>query len=160
MDTALDPLLEGVASRSGVIRTADVSRRTVLLLLRFRYHIVTQQGRQEIPLLAEACEVVAFAGRPSAPHWLTTAEAEALMLAQPGQNVLPVQATAQIEQVLASVAELQPALNAIAERKGQEVLAAHERVREAARQKGVRHAVQPQLPPDVLGVYVLLPVID
>ncbi len=33
------------------------------------------------------------------------------------------------------------------------------RVRDAARRKGVRFRVEPQLPPDVLGLYCYLPVI-
>ena len=50
-------------------------------------------------------------------------------------------------------------LNEIAERQGKELLEAHRRVRTAARLKGVHHSVQPQLPPDVLGVYVLVPMV-
>ena len=75
------------------------------------------------------------------------------------ENVLPQQAKRQIEQVLAGMSDLQPALNEIAERRGEAVLAAHERVREAAKQKGLSHSIRPQLPPDILGVYILLPVI-
>lgn len=101
MDTGLDPLLEGVASRSGVIRTPDVDRRTVLLFLRFRFYIVSQQRRQEIPLLAKACKLAAFSGRPGDLQWLSTNAAEALLEAQPEQNVLPQQAAAQVESALA-----------------------------------------------------------
>jgi hypothetical protein len=43
--------------------------------------------------------------------------------------------------------------------RGDELLAAHTRVRIAARMQGVRHSVEAQLPPDVLGVYVYLPVL-
>ena len=37
---------------------------------------------------------------------------------------------------------------------------AHRRVRQAVRQKGVTYDVRPNLPPDLLGVYILLPVIE
>src|SRR5439155_9418754 len=47
MDTALDPLEESPARRCGVIRTSRVSRRTTLLLVRLRFHIVTQRGTEE-----------------------------------------------------------------------------------------------------------------
>jgi superfamily II DNA or RNA helicase len=160
MDTALDPLLNGVAKRSGVIRTYDVEQRTVLLLLRFRYHIVTQRGQKETPLLAEACDIVAFRGKAGAPEWLSADEAEQLLQAQPGANVATGQATAQVERLLTGLDQLQPALNEIAEARGDQLLAAHRRVRTAAQQKGVRYRVEPQLPPDVLGVYVLLPVVE
>ena len=159
MQTALDPLLDGVAKRCGVIRTDAVTKRTVLLLLRFRYHIVTHQRQDKIPLLAEACDLTAFQGRFENPEWLSSADAEYLLQAQPKGNVLKPQASAQVENVLSSIPGMQPALNAIAVERGKEVLAAHERVRVAARQRGVHYEVRAQLPPDVLGVYVLLPVI-
>jgi hypothetical protein len=41
--------------------------------------------------------------------------------------------------------------------RADELLAAHERVRDAARQKGVRYKVAPQQPVDVLGIYIYLP---
>ena len=45
MDAALDPAGRtgdaGIARRCGVVRTQRVSRRTTLLLVRLRYHIVT-----------------------------------------------------------------------------------------------------------------------
>jgi len=41
--------------------------------------------------------------------------------------------------------------------RGEELLDAHRRVRAAARQTGVSHRVEPQLPPDVLGIYIYLP---
>lgn len=50
-------------------------------------------------------------------------------------------------------------LSELAVTRGQELLEAHTRVRGAARIQGVRHRVEAQLPPDVLGVYVYLPVV-
>lgn len=160
MDTALDPLLDGVAKRCGVIRTKDVSKRTVLLLLRFRYHIIKRQGRVETPLLAEACDVVAYRGRADAPEWVLNDEAERLLQAQPSANIMPQQASSQVERILQEVVGLQPVLNEMTEARGQELLQAHRRVRSASRQTGVRYDIQAQLPPDILGVYVLLPVVN
>ena len=42
LDTALDPKLDGVARRCGAIRTRRSRRRTTVLLLRLRYHIITR----------------------------------------------------------------------------------------------------------------------
>lgn len=159
MDAALDPLLEGVARRCGVMRTSAVDRTTTLLLLRFRYHIVSKRGQVEVPLLAEACDVVGFASRPDAPEWLADGEAEALLQAEPDANVAPEQAKQFIQRVLDGMEQLGAPLNEVAERHGQELLEAHQRVRTAARLKGVRTTIRPQLPPDVLGVYVLVPVV-
>lgn len=160
LDAALDPLLPSIAKRCGAIRTKAVDRRTVLLLLRFRFHILKQVDGVEQPLLAEACDVVAFTGRGANVTWLDEATAEELLNAPPAQNITPQQATANVERVLAMVADLQPQLNQLTEDRGADLLTAHRRVRSAARQTGVRYSVRPQLPPDLLGVYVLLPVIE
>jgi superfamily II DNA or RNA helicase len=159
MDTALDPLLDGAAKRAGVIRSKAVPQATTLLLLRFRYHIVTHKAGEEIPLLAEACQVVGFTGRETQPAWLPPEAVEALLAATPDVNVPPPQAAQLMGRAVAQLPLLQPALNAIAEQRGQELLEAHRRVRTAVRQTGVRYTVQPQLPPDVLGIYLLFPVL-
>jgi hypothetical protein len=52
-----------------------------------------------------------------------------------------------------------PHLDNLARRRGEELLQAHRRVRTAARLRGVQQRVEPQLPPDILGVYVFLPTI-
>ena len=41
--------------------------------------------------------------------------------------------------------------------RGEDLLNAHRRVRAAAQIRGVRYRVEPQLPVDVLGVYMYLP---
>jgi superfamily II DNA or RNA helicase len=157
LDTALDSQLDGVARRCGTIRTRSVTRRTTVLLLRLRYHIITRQGDQEHPLLAEDCMTVAFEGSPSNPTWLDRNSAEALLATTPDANIQPDQAAEFIRKVNQDFELLAPRLNEIAIERGEELLAAHTRVRTAARLQGVRHRVEAQLPPDVLGVFVYLP---
>ena len=152
MSAALDPLGEGIARRCGAIRTKAVARRTTLLLVRLRYHIIAQYPDVERPLLAEDCRVLAFAGSPQSPAWLDEAEAERLVLAEPDSNIAPEQATDFIRKVAVGFEALRPQLEAAAKSRAEELLAAHQRVREAARLKGVRYRVEPQLPPGVLGV--------
>jgi hypothetical protein len=62
LNTALDPLEEGLARRASVIRTTGVQSRVTLLLLRYRFHILTRSRDRETPLLAEACQVVGYRG--------------------------------------------------------------------------------------------------
>jgi hypothetical protein len=50
-----------------------------------------------------------------------------------------------------------PAFEKLAHENAARILAAHERVREATKARGVRNRVEPKLPVDVLGVYVYLP---
>jgi hypothetical protein len=159
LDTALDPLLDGVAKRAGVIRTKAVKQAATLLLLRLRYHIITRKEGVEIPLLAEECQVVGFSGPAERTVWLAGDMVEELLQATPDANVPPPQAVHFMERIIAQLPLLEERLAEIAEQRGQELLDAHRRVRTAARQTGARYAVQPQLSPDVLGVYLLLPTI-
>jgi len=82
------------------------------------------------------------------------------LLAEPDENVHPQQATEFVGRVIEGFEHLAPTLNEIAQRRGEDLLAAHVRVREAAYRRGERrpqHRVEAQLPPDVLGIYVFLP---
>lgn len=158
MDTALDPLTLGIAHRCGVIRTSRVNRRTTLLLVRFRYHIITKRGETEQPLLAEDCQVLAFAGSPQNAEWLDAGTAELLLAAEPEANITPEQQTEFIRRVVEGFEALRPHLNQAAEQRGTELLEAHRRVRIASQAKGVSHRVEAQLPPDVLGIFVYLPI--
>jgi hypothetical protein len=157
MDTALDPLGEGIARRCGAIRTRQVERRTTLLLVRLRYHLVTQKGEEEIPLLAEDVHTVAFTGSPANPDWLSSEEAELLLKATPDANIHPAQASQFVQRVVDDFSRLQPYLQQVARECANALLDEHIRVRQAARMKGVSYRVKPQLPPDTLGIYIYLP---
>lgn len=160
MDTALDPESESIARRCGVIRTRSVQRRTTLLLVRFRYHIITHRPDQPPqPLLAEDCQVVGFTGSPQNAQWLPADTAEALLNAQPDENVNPDQARDFITKVVEGHDHIKGYLDELAEARGKEILDAHRRVRQATgvRARDVRHEIEPKLPPDVLGIYVYLP---
>jgi hypothetical protein len=160
MDTALDAKLDGIARRCGAIRTTAVSRRTTVLLLRLRYHIITRRGTEENPMLAEDSQLVAFAGSPSSAEWLPSGAADSLMAAEPEANINPDQAAAFVARVIQEFPAIESHLNRFAVERGEELLAAHSRVRIAARLQGVRYRVEPQIPPDVLGVYVFLPAVQ
>ncbi|OAN45151.1 ATP-dependent helicase [Chloroflexus islandicus] len=158
LESALDPLGASVARRCGAMRTRAVATRTTLLLLRLRHHVITRRAAGETAMLAEECVTVAFTGAPDRAVWLDPAAAEALLAAQPDANITPDQATQFLRRVIDHFDLLWPQLNQVAHDRAQQVLAAHRRVRDAARMRGVTYRVEPQTPPDVVGVYVLLPV--
>ncbi|MCG9969578.1 DEAD/DEAH box helicase [Pelotomaculum terephthalicicum JT] len=157
MNTALDPLLPAPARRCGIICTSQVDCRTTVLLVRFRYHIVTRQGGLERPLLAEDCQVLAFAGSPQSAQWLENAVAETLLQVEPEANISPSKASEFVRRVIDGFDRLRPHLEEAAWHRGRELLEAHRRVRTASRHTGVSYRVEPQLPPDVLGIYIYLP---
>jgi hypothetical protein len=158
LDTALDSDADAIARRCGVIRTRAVQLRTTALLVRCRYHILTkQQGGGAAPLLAEDCRLLAFSGAPQQADWLDDDDARALLSAEPAGNILPEQARAFVQTVVDGLPALTLHLEAMARERGQALLEAHARVRDASRRTGVRYEVEPKLPVDVLGIYVFLP---
>jgi hypothetical protein len=165
LDSALDDKdNENGAARCGVIRTRAVDRRTTLLLVRFRYHIDTRirgkDGTETRQLLAEDCQLLAFAGPPREAEWLSPAQAEALLDAVPDANIASELQRDALRRILEGIPAIIPALEQAASNRAKELLAAHARVRSAARLRGISQDVQPQLPPDILGVYVYLPVMN
>ena len=160
LESALEDDGAGVARRCGVIRTHQVARRTTLLLLRLRFHIVTQDYTgQERPLLAEDHLLAAFEGSPDKAAWLDAATAESLLHAQPDANTLPEMARSRIQQVVDGFPHLQPHLDDLATQRGQALLDAHRRVRKAAKQRVRSLRIEPHLPVDLLGLFVYLPVV-
>lgn len=156
LDTALDPHIDGPATRCGAMRTSAVSVRTTLLLVRFRANLVQTSDTGERPMLAEDAQVLAFTGAPDAAQWLPAADADALFDARPDGNVQPDQARTFVQRVIDGWAHLAPQLDDYAETFASDLLDQHRRIRDAARRKGVRFHCTPH-PPDVLGLYVLLP---
>jgi len=157
MDTALDPIADSVARRAGAIRTSAVTRRTTLLLVRFRYDILTRRRDHESAQIAEECRLFAFIGAPDQAEWLDGAVAEELLQAEPDANIAPEQAADFVRRVVEGVEGLRPHLEAEAQRRAEALLDAHRRVRAAARIQHVRYRVEPKLPADILGIYVFLP---
>ena len=160
LDTALDPATRGnrkpLASRCGVSRNAEVSCRTNILLLRLRYHIHSKGRGNTPPMLAEEVMPVAYTGSPEAPVWLPLEEAERLIGLPPSGNVVPDLARVQAQSLIDALPQLEPSIKSLAEDRAQQQADSHSRVRAAAR---ISHnlLVEPVLPVDVLGAYILLP---
>ena len=145
-ETALDASEPGApdfnaaspVARCGVMRSNSVQTRSTLVLCRFRFQIAST-GSIEHVSLAEECALLAFANAPGKAH------------------VSSEQAGRWLGEVHDALPDLMPHIRRYAEERGQALLEAHRRVRDAARAKGVRYAVQPQGEPDILGFFVYLP---
>lgn len=157
MDTALDPRSEGIAARCGAMRANAVERRTTVLLARFRYHLVAIENGHERPLLAEDAKLLAFEGDPAQPTWLKPDTAAELATARPAANITTQQATDFVQRVIDGFEHLEGHLHDVAHALGDKLEADHRTVRDAARRRGITYWVEPHLPPDVLGIWVLLP---
>ena len=158
LETALDNHLDGPGKRCGVVRTAAVSRRTTVILLRMRFHIVNQ-GRDgtERPLLAEDLALVGFTGSPERADWLSPSNVEPLLSSDADANIGGGQAQNAISRIIDRFDHLRPHLDQVAQERGGSLFDAHRRVRKAT-QSGVRALkVDVHRPADVLGIYVYLP---
>ena len=119
-------------------------------------------------ILCEEIAPLACTGPAEAPHWLSPEEGERLLAAEPERNLLPTAVEQQLDLLLPALPDLQAALESVANERAEAQRAAHERVRAAScarrtsrggiRSRG-RITVEPVLPVDVLGAYVLLPVL-
>jgi hypothetical protein len=158
MDTALDEVEHSVAKRCGAIRTRQVETRTTLLLLRLRYHLITTRGDIETPLLAEEVLPLAFTGAPERAEWLDIGIAKGLVKITPDANIHPQQATRFIQHVIDNFGSIKPQLELAAMERADALLESHRRVRDAAKHRG-RYRVEAKLPPDLIGIYIYLPVI-
>jgi hypothetical protein len=114
------------------------------------------RGTDELVQLAEESRLLAFEGRPSDAVWLDESAAEALLHAEPNANLLHEQAITFVQRVVEGVALLQAYLDEAAHRRAGALYEAHRRVRTAARMRGIGYQVKPQLPPDVLGIFVCI----
>jgi superfamily II DNA or RNA helicase len=157
LDGSIDPSAR-TARRAGVLRTRGVSTRTTLLLVRFRFHL-DLPGRDALrQVVAEDAQLVGFRGSPDAPEWLTDEEVAALLGAAPEANVPVDQARDLMARTVDRLPALLPDLEARADRRAEELLTSHRRVRAGAgaQRRGLR--ISAQKPVDVLGLYLYLPI--
>lgn len=158
LDQALDPVARDarpITARCGAVSTSVVETRTTLLVARFRFHLKIA-GRDGETLLCEEILPSAFTGPVDAPQWLTAEDSERLLGARPERNLLPTAIEQQLNLLLPNLPRVQVALESLATERAAAQLEAHERVREASRTRG-RVSIEPVLPVDILGAYVLLP---
>ncbi|MBL8818724.1 MAG: DEAD/DEAH box helicase [Planctomyces sp.] len=158
IDQALDAAARDaapLACRCGVVSTSLVQARTTLVIARFRFHLKIS-GTASETILCEEVLPIAAKGLAANLSWLSAAEAEQLLAARPEQNLVATAIQQQIGLMVKSLPAMQQSLEAVAAERAATQLEAHERVREASKVKG-RVSIEPVLPVDILGAYVLLP---
>lgn len=160
LDQALDPAARDaapVAARCGLVRTRRVTVRTTLVVARFRYNLKPRVS-EDLTLLCEEIVPLAFHGTVQSPQWIEGDQAEALLSARPDANLSASLVDQQLPLLLGGLTDLQTALGKVAAQRAILQLEAHERVREALRTKA-KVRIEPVQPVDILGAYLLLPVL-
>ncbi|BAY93751.1 MULTISPECIES: helicase-related protein [unclassified Tolypothrix] len=160
LEDALSHNTEPIAARCGFTTTNAVQKRTTLLLVRLRHLLDSSkrstETRNTTSLLAEECAVIGFTGSPSSPNWLSQLSATSLLQqAKPVSDVGKAIKQVEIADLLERLEELQPDLEKFAGERAEELLQSHKRVRDITKEGRIR--VTPQLPMDVLGVFILQP---
>ncbi|MFM7547328.1 MAG: helicase SNF2, partial [Cyanobacteriota bacterium] len=163
-ERALSGLEPELAARASVIRTKAVTKRTQLLVLRLRHQLHqerwTGKGYEPLPdLLVEECLTAQVNG--DGLEQLEGAAALELLEAPASGNIDPGQRQQWLQEAVAELDSLQPALSALAQLRAQQAEDDHRRVREASLRTGeslrMRFRCEPSLPVDVIGLIVLLP---
>ncbi|MBW8296254.1 DEAD/DEAH box helicase [Sphingopyxis sp.] len=153
---ALDPAAaEGKTAlgRAGAWRTTAVDRLTTVLLIRLRFKLVTS-GRRT--LLAEEATALAFIPGSSD---VVSSGPEALALLEPAaaSNIEPMAIARQVEQAQGRLSDYEGAISSYAASRAAQLSEDHDRVKAATRGEGVTTQVEPVLPADIVGLYVLVP---
>lgn len=159
VEASLDPeaLSDLGIGRVGAWETAAVPRLTRVALLRIRYKLTVHTRRERL-LLAEEAALVAFHGNEIVA---IDTEARALLHAEATSNLA---ASAQ-ERFIGKAKEelaalLAGPLDAFVRQRAEELKQDHARLRAAAKTETgsiSRVSVEPVLPPDVIGLFVLMP---
>lgn len=144
-------------ARSSVLRSREVAQVTVLVEFRVRNVIATLQGRQEI--VAEEMLLWGWQGYAgdSAKYLSADQAKELLNRAKASANMSAEEQKYWLEEALGNLKNLEPLFEQLARERAAHLVEAHERFREAL-DKGHRFkVVEPVLPMDLMGLYVLVP---
>ena len=161
LETALDEVqAEGertVARRCGVTKTRAVAEKTLLLVVRLRYHLtLKRRSGSDAPLLAEEVLTLAFTGPLTDPNWLNEADSRNLLDIIPSGNLPPSLVTQQLQHFITNIDEVRPKLNEVVAQRAEGLKDAHTRIRRSAKMSGTVN-VTPVDEVDILGCFILLP---
>jgi superfamily II DNA or RNA helicase len=165
LETALDPKADpddpATLPRCAAWRTAAVSEVTIVTLLRLRHRLeISTRGGPKRSSLAEEAAVIAFdlTGKP-----LKEVDALRLLEAPPQGDLAPGVRMRRLTEAATRLSDMTVAFEGVARFRAAALAHDHARVREAADSRQARLteqvAVFPVLPVDVIGLFVLLPVI-
>lgn len=152
-ETSNDPAILG---RVGCWFASNITTPTVVALLRLRHQLTSTRAGQTKTLLVEESGALAWSSLPDVMEG-----PEALLLLGPvpiGDPPAPVRQRF-VARALDELATRRADLEGYADRRARVLLEDHRRVRDASAARG-SHQVKTLLPPDVIGLFVLLPSVD
>ncbi len=154
LNNSLDKISKHKVARVSVIVTDAVKTRTTLLELRVRNLISNLRGTEE--LVAEEMLLWGYRKQPNDRDWLSSEEAKALLEAIPRSELSISEREELLQDALEDLCGCQPIFEEMGYQRAQHLIEAHERFRQAV--GGHRYkVVEPVLPMDVMGIYILIP---
>lgn len=148
-----DPSILG---RVGCWHVPNLAAPTTVVLLRLRHQLMTTRAGSSYTTLVEEAGALAWS---VTPNLLEGTDALTLLVPAPvGDPPPPVRARF-VARALDEVNVRRGDLEAYAERRARILLDDHRRVRDASAARG-SHSVKALLPPDVIGLFVLLPPVE
>ncbi len=141
-------------NRSSAVFTDLVDRRTGIAILRLRY-LLKESAEQ----FAEEIITVAFCEADDGNlEWIDSVGDHALHLlanAVPARNIHPTERSDQVKWAIDLVSSGNQHFDSVVEHRVNGLVKSHQRIRDVTRQDSL--LVEPHLPPDLLGCYVLIP---
>ena len=142
-------------ARASVIRTKDVKAKTTLI--QFRVRNVIEEYLKENQLVAEEMLLWGYEGTPRDRSFLSYEKAKELLIrVRASVNISPEEQSQWLEDEQKTIDSFGPTFDGIAKDRANHLVMAHERFRKVV--GGTRYrAVEPVLPMDIMGVYILIP---
>ena len=144
-----------LAARCAATLTNGAEVVTTIYLLRLRHQLAYVRRRVPFRLMAEEAVALVVRGRQQ-PEWITGDAVARLLECAPSGNLSSEAIQREIRAALDFLDRQPESLATLARDRATALLEDHQRVRHAANDVG-QYSVQPCLPVDVIGVYVLLP---
>jgi superfamily II DNA or RNA helicase len=144
------------AARAAVIKTNDVKTKTTLLLYRVRN--VIEEKNKKNQLVAEEMIMTGYEGSVSTKvKFLSFEESKNLLFNNtPSGNITKQSQDSFLEKEIEDIKSLQKEIDKIAIARAENLVEAHERFRKTV--GGFKYqTVEPILPMDLMGIYILLP---
>jgi superfamily II DNA or RNA helicase len=153
---------EPIAARAAVIKTQAVKQKNVILLLRLRLIVAQKQKEKENQWLSEEVALWAYQGLPNNPeNSLSPEQAQKLFFtATPDQNIEKVEAQYWLQEELENLnsGALEQTLQALAQSRAQQVAQEQNELRKIL--KTEPYKPKQAAKPEILAVYLLLPIIN
>lgn len=147
-------------ARAAVIRTDQVKVKHTLLLLRVRN--VIREKKQRTELIAEEMLLWGYQGEPETTNVLPHEAIEPLLAeARATENMEPPEQQWFLGEEVRRVEEddVQELLQQVTAERTEQLIASHQRYQETIGGAGYT-GIEPVLPPDIMGMYILLPQIS